>query len=152
MGVQMSTGSRTRGRRNRRAPLAEINVTPFVDVMLVLLIVFMVTAPMMISGVSVDLPESAAAPINNQDKPLSVSIKKDGSIHIQNMKVKEEELIAKLKAVAKNRMDLKIYVRGDKEIAYGKVMQTMGRINAAGFSKVALITSKLYEQGKNGQG
>ena len=128
------------GRRGRYRPLSEINVTPLVDVMLVLLIVFMVTAPLMTSGVSVDLPKTSAQPINNDAEPLTVSIKADGSIYLQDQQVELTDLVGKLQAIAQNNPERRIFVRGDKDLAYGRIMEVMGTVNAAGFTKVALIS------------
>ena len=141
MGMSMGGGS---GRRNRRSgrqqSFTEINITPMVDVMLVLLIIFMVAAPMMTAGVTVDLPKSSAAAVSGQDEPLSVSVTADGKVYIQKTLVAVKDLQAKLKAIAGEKKDTRIFVRGDKVVDYGKIMQVVGEINAAGFSKVALIT------------
>jgi biopolymer transport protein TolR len=123
-------------------PMAEINVTPFVDVMLVLLVVFMVTAPLLTVGVSVELPESAAAPIAGQDEPLAVSIDSAGRVYIQDSEVSMETLIPRLEAITQNNPDARIFVRGDKAIDYGRVMEVMGTLNGAGFNRVALITER----------
>lgn len=129
------------GRINRNYhPVAEINVTPMVDVMLVLLIIFMVTSPLMVAGVSVDLPETSAAPVTGQDEPLSVTVDAKGHVYIQETKIKKRDLVAKLKAITAEKKDTRIFVRGDKNIDYGKVMDVVGDINAAGFNKVALLT------------
>ena len=121
-------------------PISEINVTPFVDVMLVLLIVFMVTAPLLTVGVQVDLPESAADSLPDDQEPLTISINSKGEIYIQEHKVTYQKMIHKLLAIAKNRTDTRIYVRGDKTINYGRVLEVMGTLSGAGFSKVALIS------------
>ena len=132
-GVKRSTG----GRRHR--PMGEINVTPFVDVMLVLLIVFMVTAPLLTVGVEVDLPKTKAGAINADAAPLVVSIKADGSLYLQDAAVDAEVLIPRLKAVSNANPDVRIFVRGDRAVTYGDVLGVMGRIQAAGFEKVALV-------------
>jgi biopolymer transport protein TolR len=132
--------SRSTGRGHR--PMAEINVTPFVDVMLVLLVVFMVTAPLLTVGVSVELPETAAAPIPGQDEPLAVSIDAGGRVFIQDSEVSLETLIPRLQAITQNNPDARIFVRGDKSIDYGRVMEVMGTLNGAGFNRVALITER----------
>jgi len=132
-----SSHKRGRYRVNR---FNEINVTPLVDVMLVLLIIFMVTAPMMTAGVQVDLPSSKATPISGQDEPVSVSIATDGKVYIQKTEVQMEELRDKLSAITKEKKDTRIFVRGDKTIDYGRIMQVVGEINAAGYGKVALVT------------
>lgn len=121
-------------------PMAEINVTPMVDVMLVLLIIFMVTSPMMISGVNVDLPETDASQVTVKDEPLTISIKADGKIYIQEAMVSFQQLIPRLQAISGENSDLRIFVRGDKRLDYGKVMAVVGAINGSGFKKVALIT------------
>ena len=128
------------GRRQRRPRMSEINVTPFVDVMLVLLIVFMVTAPLLTVGVTVDLPETTSSPLPGQDEPLSVSVASDGTIYLQDSPVGVEELGPRLQAIAERQPDARIFVRGDKVIDYGRVMEVVGRIHAAGFAKVALVT------------
>ena len=129
------------GRRNRHYhPMAEINVTPMVDIMLVLLIIFMVTSPMLVAGITVDLPETSASAVSGQDEPLSITVDSKGSIYIQDTKVKSSELIAKLTAITGEKRDVRIFVRGDKKVKYGNIMSVVGKINAAGFTKVALIT------------
>jgi biopolymer transport protein TolR len=130
------------GKRSRYRPLAEINVTPLVDVMLVLLIIFMVTAPLMTSGVPVDLPKANAQPINNDSEPLTVSLNAAGKIFLQDQEVTVEELVPKLQAISKNNPERRIFVRGDKDIAYGKIMQAMGTITQGGFTKVALLAEQ----------
>ena len=132
-GVKRSTG----GRRHR--PMGEINVTPFVDVMLVLLIVFMVTAPLLTVGVEVDLPKTKAGAINADAAPLVVSIKADGSLYLQEAAVDAAVLIPRLKAISNATPDVRIFVRGDRAVTYGDVLGVMGRIQAAGFEKVALV-------------
>jgi biopolymer transport protein TolR len=120
--------------------MSEINVTPFVDVMLVLLIVFMVTAPMLTVGVPVNLPNSEADSLPDDQEPLTLSINSKGEIFIQDTKVGFSELVPKLLAISKNRTDTRIYVRGDRNINYGRVMEIMGKLSGSGFSKVALIS------------
>ena len=131
-----------RGARHR--PMGEINVTPFVDVMLVLLIVFMVTAPLLTVGVEVDLPKTEAGQINADAAPLVVSIKADGALYLQEAKIDSEALIPRLQAVSDANPDIRIFVRGDASVSYGDVLGVMGRIQTAGFSKVALV-AKLPE-------
>ncbi|MBK1697323.1 protein TolR [Rhodovibrio salinarum] len=147
-GLQGGGGIRRRRRGHRRSytPMSDINVTPFVDVMLVLLIVFMVTAPLLTVGVPVDLPKSQASPINENTEPLVVTVDRNGSIYIQETEVPFENLVTRLNAITERKPDTRIFVRGDREIAYGRVMQVMGRLNGAGFEKVALITEQ-DEQG-----
>jgi biopolymer transport protein TolR len=127
-------------KKNSREPMSEINVTPFVDVMLVLLIVFMVTAPLLTVGVQVDLPESSADSLPEEQEPLTLTINSKGEIFIQEAKVDYDNVIAKILAVSKNRTDTRIYVRGDKTINYGRVLEVMGTLSGAGFSKVALVS------------
>ena len=133
-------GGRASRRRAHYQPMSEINVTPFVDVMLVLLIVFMVTAPLLTVGVPVDLPKTKAQSISDSVEPLVVSINGEGEIYIQDTTVELKNLIARLSAITENKADTRIYVRGDRAIDYGRVMAVMGRINNAGFTRVALIT------------
>jgi biopolymer transport protein TolR len=121
-------------------PMSEINVTPFVDVMLVLLIVFMVTAPMLTVGVPVNLPETNADSLPDDNEPLTVSINAKGEIFVQDTRVGYDNLVPKLLAISKNRTDTRIYVRGDKNLNYGRVIDIMGNLSGNGFTKVALIT------------
>lgn len=131
------------GRGYRRSQFNDINVTPFVDVMLVLLIIFMVTAPLITAGVTVDLPESSAKPVPGEDEPLSVTVSADNEIYIQETLVTLKDLGVKLSAIAGEKQDTRIFVRGDKTVSYGEVMRVMGEINKAGFGKVALLTEAL---------
>src|SRR3954468_15106494 len=140
MAISLNTGGR--GRRGRYRPLAEINVTPMVDVMLVLLIIFMVTAPLMTSGVSVDLPKTSAQPLNSDSEPLTVSIKADGTIFLQDQAIDLGDLVAKLQSIAQNNPERRIFVRGDKDLAYGRIMEVMGTITQGGFTKVALLAEQ----------
>ncbi len=139
MGANLTSGG-GRGHGYRKQQFTEINVTPFVDVMLVLLIIFMVTAPMLTAGVQVDLPDSKAGAVQGKDEPLSVTIQKGGVIYIQESKIQAENLVPKLKAIAGEKFDTRIFVRGDASVTYGEVMLIVGDISHAGFSKVALIT------------
>ena len=132
--------SKSKSRSRSRSLMSEINVTPFVDVMLVLLIVFMVTAPMLTVGVPVNLPNSEADSLPDDQEPLTLSINSKGEIFIQDTKVGFSELVPKLLAISKNRTDTRIYVRGDRNINYGRVMEIMGKLSGSGFSKVALIS------------
>ena len=144
----LSTGSARGGNRRRRRPvMSEINVTPFVDVMLVLLIVFMVSAPLLTVGVPLDLPQSPAKALDQDREPLTISVNIQGQVFLQNSEIKVDELVAKLKAVADARggTEARIYVRGDKKVDYGTMMRVMGRLSAAGFHRVALVTE--IEQG-----
>ena len=125
--------------RNKRT-MSEINVTPFVDVMLVLLIIFMVTAPLLTSGIKINLPESSSVLKNEKKDPVTVSINSKGEIFIQKKKFSKDQLIQKLSLLKKNNQNLKIYIKGDKKLDYGKVMDLMNLINQSGFKKVALVT------------
>ena len=125
--------------RNKRT-ISEINVTPFVDVMLVLLIIFMVTAPLLTSGIKINLPESSSVLKNEKKDPVTVSINSKGEIFIQKKKFSKDQLINKLSLLKKNNQNLKIYIKGDKKLDYGKVMDLMNLINKSGFKKVALVT------------
>ncbi|HUE63719.1 MAG TPA: protein TolR [Rhizomicrobium sp.] len=137
-GIQ-HTSARGRGRLRRRA-MAEINVTPFVDVMLVLLIVFMVTAPLLTVGVPVDLPKTRAPALGQDREPLSISIKRDGTIFLQKEPILENQLVDRLTAIAANGYNQRIFVRGDTQANYGKVMEVMGLLAAAGFTHIGLVT------------
>jgi biopolymer transport protein TolR len=123
----------------RYKPMSDINVTPMVDVMLVLLVVFMITAPLLTAGVQVDLPKTEAAQITGQDEPLVVSVDKTGKAFLQDAPIDDESLGPRLSAITSNRKDARIFVRGDKSVNYGRIMEVMGVINRAGFTKVALI-------------
>jgi biopolymer transport protein TolR len=137
-GIQ-HTSARGRGRMRRRA-MAEINVTPFVDVMLVLLIVFMVTAPLLTVGVPVDLPKTKAPALGQDREPLSITVRRDGVIFLQKEQVPEAALIDRLTAIASNGYNQRIFVRGDTQVNYGKVMEVMGVLAAAGFTHIGLVT------------
>ena len=126
--------------------MAEINVTPFVDVMLVLLIVFMVTAPLLTVGVNVDLPKATSAPLPGQDEPLTVSVSNEGKVYLQESEITLGELGPRLVAILETKPETRIFVRGDKVIDYGRVMEVVGTIHDAGIAKVALVT-KLRDEG-----
>ncbi len=128
-----------KGSVSRYRPMSEINVTPFVDVMLVLLIVFMITAPLLSVGVPVDLPKTRAASLTNSDEPLVITIDDQGAIFIEESTITIENLVPRLVAVTGANPDARIFVRGDKAIDYGRVMQVMGAVSAAGFNKVSLL-------------
>ena len=128
-----------RARHSRRGPVTEINVAPFVDVMLVLVIIFMVAAPLLKVGVPVDLPKARMSALNDQRDPLVVSIDSAGKIYLQEAEVPEDVLVPRLLAVTEANRDLRIFVRGDRAISYGRVMEVMGMVSQAGFSKVALV-------------
>lgn len=132
---------RNRRRRRRTKPVAEINVTPFVDVMLVLLIVFMVAAPLLTVGVDVSLPKSAAGALPSEsEEPLTVTLTADGAIVIQTTEIPEVEFLTRLRGVAQERSDDKVFLRADGSIPYARVMQVMGAMNAAGFGNIGLVT------------
>jgi len=133
-------------RRSEKEPISEINVTPFVDVMLVLLIIFMVTAPLLTVGIQVDLPESSADTLPEDTEPLTLTINAKGEIFIQETKVQYEKIIPKILAVSNNRTDTRIFVRGDKNINYGRVLEIMGMLSGSGFTKVALISEPYKER------
>ncbi|MBA3041460.1 MAG: protein TolR [Alphaproteobacteria bacterium] len=140
-------GGRRGGRRGgKKAPISEINVTPMVDVMLVLLIIFMVAAPMMTVGVPIDLPETQAKAMNSDTQPITISVNPAGEIYLQETAIPLEDVVAKLEAIATTGYNERIYVRGDTAAAYGTVMQVMARISAAGFKNIGLVT--LQEQDK----
>ena len=143
-----AAGARVGKRRHRRRQMmSEINVTPMVDVMLVLLIIFMVSAPLLTVGVPIDLPQTQAKSLDQDKEPLTVSVNTKGEVYLQNSEIKIDDLVAKLQAITQTRggADERIYVRGDKKVDYGTVMRVMGRLSAAGFRRVALVTE--VEQG-----
>ncbi len=141
----LSTGSARGGSRRRRRPvMSEINVTPFVDVMLVLLIVFMVSAPLLTVGVPIDLPQSQAKALPQDNEPLTVSVNVGGLVYLQDKQIELDDLVPKLKAIIDARHgdpNEQIYVRGDRKVDYGTMMKVMGRISGAGYHKVALVTN-----------
>jgi biopolymer transport protein TolR len=143
MGMSMAAG-RKGGRRRRGVPrygaMADINMTPFIDIMLVLLIIFMVAAPLLATGVAVDLPQTKAGPLNIDQKPISIAINDQGQLFLMDAPVAADELIAKLQAIAKDGFDERIYLRADKGIMYGKVAEVMASLTSAGYKKVALVT------------
>ncbi|HEY9079003.1 protein TolR [Magnetovibrio sp.] len=134
------------GHAKRRPPMADINVTPMVDVMLVLLVIFMVTAPLLTVGVQVDLPKTQAKAIPGSDEPLAVSIDRDGKVYVQDTQMELDAVVPRLQAISDNNPEVRIFVRGDANVDYGSVMQVMGILNAAGFSRVALITTQQHGQ------
>jgi biopolymer transport protein TolR len=141
MAGALITPARGGGRAGRRRArlVADINVTPFVDVMLVLLVIFMITAPLLTAAVQVDLPRTQAAQATGQDEPLVISINAEGKTFLQETELDMDTLIARLRAILQNKADQRIFVRGDKGLAYGKIMEIMGALSSAGFSKVALV-------------
>lgn len=150
----MSVSGASGGRRSRRAPMAEINVTPFVDVMLVLLIIFMVTAPLLVAGVPVNLPESSAKPLEQQNEPIEVAIDQEGAIFIDGEETPPSELAATFAAIAaqdaQSEEKSQILLRGDKEINYGRVVLVMGELNAAGLNQISLITGPITSASSDG--
>ncbi len=125
--------------------MSEINVTPFVDVMLVLLIVFMVTAPLLTVGIKVDLPKVKATALTDIKDPIEITVKLDGEVYIGELKVEVENLIPRLNAITEQNTEARIYIRGDRVVAYGRIMEIMSIINSAGYIKVALITQNLEQ-------
>ena len=148
-----NAGTPVIGRRkhHRQRVMSEINVTPMVDVMLVLLIIFMVSAPLLTVGVPIDLPQSQAKNLDQDKEPLTVSVNDKGQIFLQNSEIAADDLVAKMQAVAEARggKEARVYVRGDKRVDYGTMMRVMGRLSSAGFHRVALVTE--FEQGAKAQ-
>ncbi len=144
MGMTITAAGRKRGRRRRGVPrygaMADINMTPFIDVMLVLLIIFMVAAPLLATGVAVDLPQTKAGPLNIEQKPVSIAINDQGQIFLMDTQIEKDQLIAKLQEVAKDGLDERIYLRAARNIPYGQVAEVMAAVTAAGYKKVALVT------------
>lgn len=141
MNVQSKNGGGRAGYRRSYRPMSDINVTPFIDVMLVLLIVFMVTAPLLSAGIPVDLPKTEAAAVSEKDdKPLEVAVNKSGTIYIGETKVTRDELLTKLSAITGDDKERRVFIKADQGLPYGKVMEILGSINKAGYKKVALIT------------
>ena len=150
MGAKLGGGGGTRrsGRRSRKV-MSDINVTPLVDVMLVLLIVFMVTAPLLTAGVNINLPKAQAKALHQQDNtPLEIAVDPNGHIYVGQTKVDENRLKAMLSAIAQENPDKRVYVRADHALSYGKVMQVMGIASMAGFTKIALVTDPSTAQGQ----
>ncbi len=151
MGVAFTgtSGSPRRSGRRRRSsyqPMSEINVTPFVDVMLVLLIVFMVAAPLLTVGVPIELPETKAKPLHGDNEPLTVSVTPDGKVFLQDTEIELDTLAPKLIAIAKNGYNERVFVRGDRNVGYGSVMKVMGVLNRAGFKRIGLVTDIEQDQ------
>ena len=141
MGMQMNSRSSSQGRLKRRRPMSEINVTPFVDVMLVLLIVFMVTAPLLTVGIPVELPETRSSDTLSDDQaPLVVTVQEDGSVSLQKNIMDADKLIARLQAIVVENPSVELYVRGDRRVPYGTVIGVMDMIKSAGMSRVKLVT------------
>ena len=152
MGMSVSAGGAGRGGRGHRRRgrhhglMSEINVTPMVDVMLVLLIIFMVAAPLLTVGVPIDLPETQAKALNSETQPITVSINDKGQVFLQETEVPVDEVVPKLQAIAKTGYDERIFVRGDKTADYGTVMKVMARISAAGFKNIGLVSLQEQDQ------
>ncbi len=142
------SGRRGHRRRSSYAPMSEINVTPFVDVMLVLLIVFMVAAPLLTVGVPIELPETKANPLQGDTEPLTVTVQADGKVFLQNTEIELDTLAPKLIAIAKNGYEERIFVRGDRNVGYGYVMKVMGVLNKAGFRRIGLVTDMARDNTK----
>ena len=152
MGMSVGNSSAGRGSRGHRRRgrhhglMSEINVTPCVDVLLVLLIIFMVAAPLLTVGVPIDLPETQAKALNAETQPITISVNKDGQVYLQETEVAIEEIVPKLEAIAKTGYEERIYVRGDTAAAYGTVMKVMARVSAAGFRNLGLVTLQEQDQ------
>ncbi|THV21466.1 protein TolR [Peteryoungia ipomoeae] len=146
MGMSVGSGGKGGGRRGRRGGrknlVSEINITPFVDVMLVLLIIFMVAAPMMTVGVPIDLPQTRAGALNTDTQPITVSVNPQGEIYLQESAIAIDEVVPKLQAIATTGYSERIFVRADTAATYGIVMQVMARISAAGYTNIGLVTSQ----------
>ena len=143
------TGGRKSGRGRRGVPrygaMADINMTPFIDVMLVLLIIFMVAAPLLTSGVSVDLPRASATALNIDRKPLAVSLNEQGQLYLMDQPIADADLVPKLQAASQNDVDQRVYLRASKVVPYGRVAQIMAAVTSAGFKKVALVTEPINQ-------
>lgn len=144
MGAEVGGGKaiprRRRSRRGAMRPMSDINVTPFVDVMLVLLIVFMVTAPLLAVGIPLELPNSQAKTLGGEKEPLTISVTKEGKVFIQDIEIKLKELVPKLKAISKNGYNERIYIRGDRKSLHGRIAEIMGQVSSAGFNRLAIVT------------
>jgi biopolymer transport protein TolR len=143
MAMQLRSSNNHRSKSNL---VSEINVTPLVDVMLVLLIIFMITSPMLVSGINVDLPETTSSPISGQDEPLVISINNKGDLYLLETKIDKRYLASKLATITKEKKNTRIFVRGDKNVSYGEVVSVVAEIHAAGFSKVALVSNIKYNE------
>lgn len=140
-----SSGGHGARRRRRTQVMSDINVTPMVDVMLVLLIIFMVSAPLLTVGVPIDLPQTSANPLNEEKEPLTITVNLKGEVFLQETPIQVDELAPRLIAITNSGYDERIYVRGDRNVNYGQVMKVMGALSSAGFKRVALVTD--LEQG-----
>ncbi len=141
-GSLAQSGRKSRRGRRRALPIADINMTPFIDVMLVLLIVFMVAAPMLTVGVPIELPKTAAKPMQDETQPVTISIKPNGDIFLMETKIGPDEIVPRLQAIVKNGADERIFIRGDKSIDYGTMMRIMGQVSGAGFKRIGLVTAQ----------
>ena len=146
MAVHLTSNRNGNGKSARYRPMSEINVTPMVDVMLVLLVIFMVAAPLLTVGVPVDLPQTQAPAINQPQEPLVITVNAAGKLFLQDGPIDDDQLVPRLEAITKSNPNADIYVRGDQAISYGRVMQVMGMISAAGFNKVSLITEPVQSK------
>jgi len=146
MAMASKGGGGRRGRRSKSKPMSEINVTPMVDVMLVLLIIFMVAAPLMTVGVPIDLPKTQAKQLNTEQKPITVSVNTEGVVFVGDTQVAMEGLVDAVTAAAANGTEDRVYVRGDGAANYGTVMQVMGALSGAGFTKIGLLTDQAEKQ------
>lgn len=140
MGIKLAN-TRYNKRSSRASITCDINITPLVDVMLVLLVIFMVTSPMLVAGISVDLPDTKASPVSGQDEPLLLTVNKHGELFLAETKIERVQLSDKLVHITKAKKDTRIFIRGDKAVAYGEIVAVVAEIQAAGFSKVALISN-----------
>jgi len=151
MGAALGGGhGRRGGHRRSTKPMSDINVTPMVDVMLVLLVIFMVTAPLLTAGVPLELPKTNAGQLKGDDKPVSVSIKQDGSVWLQETKLEVDELAPRLKAITAEKPDTVIFVRGDGQVNYGRMAEVLSTLSSAGFTKLSLVTQPGSGDAKKG--
>ena len=151
-GEFVARGRNGERRRGAYRPMSEINVTPFVDVMLVLLIVFMVTAPLLTVGVPIDLPKTRAQALSQPEEPLVISVNARGAVYIQETEVELDKLVPRLAAITDNKPDTRIYLRGDQAVDYGRIMEVMTRVNTAGFTRVALVSELPRKTAGRGKG
>lgn len=145
MGARIDAGGRSGGGRRRWKPNAEINVTPFVDVMLVLLIVFMISAPLLTVGIEVDLPDTEARAMTTSEEPLTITIQSDGTIFLMETAVGFDELGPRLQAIAGTRSAARVYIRADQGVAYGEVVRVMARVSASGYPNIGLVTDPVRD-------
>ncbi|MCC8417710.1 MAG: protein TolR [Rickettsia endosymbiont of Bryobia graminum] len=142
----MAINIQSTNNRSRRNLVSEVNVTPLVDVMLVLLIIFMITSPILVSGINVDLPETTSAPLSGQDEPLVITINSKKELYLLDTKITRENLAEKLINITKEKKDARIFVRGDKNVSYGDVVAVVAEIHSAGFTKVSLVSNVKYNE------